>query len=259
METSERPREFVQSLERGLAVIRAFSREAPALTLSDVARRTGMTRAAARRFLITLEHLGYVATDGKMFTLRPSALQLGYAYLSSFSLAEVAQDHVGRLAESLHESCSASVLDGDEVVYVARAATNRIMTINLAIGTRLPAYCTSMGRVLLAALSDDALDAYLARVELLALTHRTVTDRAALRKEVQQVRKQGWCLLDQELEVGVRSVAFPLHNSAGQVIAAVNASAHAARVPLERLRSEFVPALADCARSIDADLGGRRQ
>jgi len=259
METAERPPEFVQSFERGLAVIRAFSRETPALTLSDVARRTGMTRAAARRFLITLEHLGYVSTDGRMFTLRPAVLQLGYAYLSSFSLAEIAQDHVERLAEQLHESCSASVLDGDEIVYVARAATNRIMTINLAIGTRLPAYCTSMGRVLLAALSDEALERYLDRVPLPALTRRTLTDRTALCAQVQRVREQGWCLLDQELEDGVRSVAYPLHNSAGQVIAAVNASSHVARVSLERLRSEFVPALAECARSIDADLAGRRQ
>jgi IclR family pca regulon transcriptional regulator len=258
METSERPPEFVQSFERGLAVIRAFSRETPALTLSDMARRTGMTRAAARRFLITLEHLGYVASDGRMFTLRPSALQLGYAYLSSFSLAEIAQDHVGCLAERLHESCSASVMDGDEIVYVARAATNRIMTINLAIGTRLPAYCTSMGRVLLTALSDDALDAYLDRVPLRALTHRTLIDRTCLRAQVQHVRDQGWCLVDQELEEGVRSVAYPLHNSAGQVIAAVNVSSHVARVSLERLHSEFIPALVECARSIDADLAGRR-
>jgi IclR family pca regulon transcriptional regulator len=259
MHTGERPSEFVQSFERGLAVIKAFGREHPQLTLSEVARETGMTRAAARRFLITLEHLGYVSSDGRLFSLRPSVLQLGYAYLSSFSLAEIAQDHVSIVADRLHESCSACVLDGDEIVYVARAATNRIMTINLAIGTRLPAYCTSMGRVLLAAMEPAALDAYFSRVQLRALTYRTVTDEAMLRKELDRVREQGWCLLDQELEEGVRSVAFPIHDSSGRVIASVNASSHVARVPPERLTQEFVPALRECAQAIDADLAGRRQ
>lgn len=255
--TEDRPAEFVQSLERGLAVIRAFSHDRPRLTLSEVARETGMTRAAARRFLITLEHLGYVTSDGRLFALRPSVLNLGYAYLSSFSLTEVAQDHLEELAAQLHESCSASVLDGDDIVYVARSSTNRIMTIGLSVGTRLPAYCTSMGRVLLAALDDDELDAYLEGTEFDSRTSHTITSEAELRDEIARVRQQGWCLLDQELEDGVRSVAVPVHDASGRVIAAVNTSAHATRVPLETLRDDFLPPLLECARQIERDLGGR--
>lgn len=254
----DRPAEFVQSLERGLAVIRAFSRDRPRLTLSDVARETGMTRAAARRFLLTLEHLGYVSSDGRLFSLRPSVLQLGYAYLSSFSLAEIAQDHLEALAEQLHESCSASVLDGDDIVYVARASTNRIMTIGLAVGARLPAYCTSMGRVLLAAMDDEQIDAYLSRADLQARTFQTITDPARLREELLRVREQGWCLLDQELEDGVRSIAVPVHDAEDRVVAAINTSAHATRVQLEELHDVFLPALQRCAEQIDLDLAGRR-
>lgn len=257
-DTPERPAEFVQSLERGLSVIRAFSREQPQLTLSDVARETGMTRAAARRFLITLESLGYVASDGRLFSLRPSVLQLGYAYLSSFSLAEIAQDHLEELAEELHESCSASVLDDDDIVYVARASTNRIMTIGLSVGTRLPAYCTSMGRVLLASLGDAEIEAYLARVDLQERTAHTITSQQALHDELLRVRQQGWCLLDQELEEGVRSVAVPVRDASGRVVAAINTSAHATRVPMEALRDGFLPRLQACAAQIDRDLAGRQ-
>jgi IclR family pca regulon transcriptional regulator len=254
----ERPAEFVQSLERGLAVIRSFSHDRPRLTLSDVARETGMTRAAARRFLITLETLGYVSSDGRLFSLRPSVLQLGYAYLSSFSLAEIAQDHLEELAETLHESCSASVLDGEDIVYVARASTNRIMTIGLSVGARLPAYCTSMGRVLLAELDDAAIAAYFATANLAARTDRTITDPDALRVELVRVREQGWCLLDQELEDGVRSVAIPVRDASGRVVAAINTSAHATRVTMDTLREDFLPRLQGCAEQIDLDLAGRQ-
>lgn len=254
----DRPAEFVQSLERGLAVIRAFSRDRPRLTLSDVARETGMTRAAARRFLITLESLGYVSSDGRLFSLRPSVLQLGYAYLSSFSLAEIAQDHLETLAEALHESCSASVLDGEDIVYVARASTNRIMTIGLSVGARLPAYCTSMGRVLLAELDEAAISSYFATANLAARTDRTITDPDELRAELTRVRDQGWCLLDQELEDGVRSVAIPVRDASGRVVAAINASAHATRVTIETLREEVLPRLQGCAMQIDLDLAGRQ-
>ena len=253
-----RPPEFVQSLERGLAVIRAFSPEHPRMTLAEVARQTGMTRAAARRFLITLEWLGYVSSDGRQFSLRPSVLNLGYAYLSSFSLAEVAQDHLEKLAADLHESCSASVLDGDEIVYVARASTNRIMTIGLSVGTHLPAHCTSMGRVLLAALSERELDDYLHDADLEARTSHTITSPEDLRAELARVRDQGWCLLDQELEDGVRSVAVPVRDASGRVVAAVNTSAHATRVPLEKLQEVFLPRLQECAQQIDTDLAGRQ-
>jgi len=254
----DRPPEFIQSIERGLAVIRAFSRDDPQLTLSDVARKTGITRAAARRILMTLESLGYVTSVGRLFSLRPSVMQLGYAYLSSFSLAEIAQDHLEALAEELHESCSASVLDDEDIVYVARASTNRIMTIGLSVGTRLPAYCTSMGRVLLAALDEDALREYLQTADLQARTEHTITNPDELGEELARVRADGWCLLDQELEEGVRSVAIPVHDASGRVVAAINTSAHATRVPMETLQGEFLPRLRACAQKIDHDLMGRQ-
>src|SRR4051794_9823178 len=175
---------FVQSLERGLAVIRAFDAEHPELTLSDVARSTGLTRAAARRFLLTLADLGYVRSDGRMFSLTARVLELGYAYLSSLSLPEVAEPHLERLVAEVRESSSVSVLDGDDIVYVARVPTSRIMTVAINVGTRFPAYATSMGRVLLAGLTDDEIEAYLGRVTLDRLTSRTVLTVAALRAEL---------------------------------------------------------------------------
>ena len=249
--------DFVQSLDRGLAVIRCFSSEHPSLTLSEVAERTGLTRAAARRFLLTLQELGYVGSSGRQFSLRPRVLALGYAYLSSFSVAQIAQPHLEDLAEELHESCSVSVLDGDDLVYVARASANRIMTIALTVGTRLPPYPTSMGRVLLAHLPADELEAYLSRTELRKLTERTVVDPAELRTILATVRSQGWAAVDQELEAGVRSIAVPIQDSSGKVVAAINASAHAARVPMRILEKEFLPRLLDSARQIDSELATR--
>jgi IclR family pca regulon transcriptional regulator len=254
VESIEHPAGYVQSLDRGLAVISSFSAERPRLTLSEVARHTGLSRAAARRSLITLQALGYVGSDGRQFHLTPRVLTLGYAYLSSSSLADVAQGHLSDLANEVHESCSASVLDGFDIVYVARAATKRIMTISLSVGTRLPAYATSMGRVLLAALTVDQLDAYLDAADLAPLTERTIVDRDRLRAEVEKTATRGWCLVDQELEDGVRSIAVPLHDSAGRVVAAVNTSAHATRVPLSTLQKTFLPKLRDCAAAIDAEL-----
>ena len=201
--------DFVQSLDRGLAVIRCFSSEHPSLTLSEVAERTGLTRAAARRFLLTLQELGYVGSSGRQFSLRPRVLALGYAYLSSFSVSQIAQPHLEDLAEQLHESCSVSVLDGDDLVYVARASANRIMTIALTVGTRLPAYPTSMGRILLAHLPERELDAYLRRTTMRKLTEHTITDPGELRKVLAEARSKGWAAVDQELEAGVRSIAVP--------------------------------------------------
>ena len=237
-ESGRRPAGYVQSLERGLAVIRCFSAEGPRLTLSEVARQT----------------LGYVGSDGRQFYLTPRVLTLGYAYLSSLSLADVAQSHLTDLANDVHESCSVSVLDGFDIVYVARAATQRIMTISLSVGTRLPAHATSMGRVLLAALPADRLDAYLDTSTLAPLTERTIVDHDRLRVEIEKTRTRGWCLVDQELEDGVRSIAVPVHDSAGRVVAAVNTSAHATRVPLTTLQRTFLPKLRDCAAAIDAEL-----
>jgi IclR family pca regulon transcriptional regulator len=255
---AERPGEFVQSLDRGLAVIRAFSAARPELTLSEVARETGLSRAAARRFLLTLESLHYVGSNGRQFYLKPRVLDLGYAYLSSFSASEIAQSHLEELSALLHESCSASVLDGGDIIYTARAATNRIMTIGLSVGRRLPAFATSMGRVLLAALPPEELDAYLAEYDRPALTSRTLTDEAALRAALDTVRKRGWALIDQELEDGVRSVAAPVHDASGAVVAAINVSAHASRATVSALQRQFLPELLRTAAGISRDLGARR-
>jgi len=244
----------VQSLERGLAVIRAFDEHNPELTLSDVARSTGLTRAAARRFLLTLADLGYVRTDGRWFTLSPRILDLGYAYLSSLSLPEVAEPHLERLVAEVHESSSVSVLDGADIVYVARVPTSRIMAVSINVGTRFPAYATSMGRVLLAALDEPALDGYLAGVELLPLSPRTITSAEALRAELAKVRRQGWALVDQELEEGLRSVAAPIRDRGGNTVAAVNLSAHASRMTIEAARRGLVPPLLATAARIEADL-----
>jgi IclR family transcriptional regulator, pca regulon regulatory protein len=254
IDSVRRPAGFVHSLEGGLSVIRCFSDERPRLTLSEVARQTGLSRASARRSLLTLQTLGYVSSDDRQFFLTPRVLTLGYAYLSSLSFADVAQSHLADLANEVHESCSASVLDGFEIVYVARAATKRIMTISLSVGTRLPAYATSMGRVLLAALPDDQLNAYLDQVTLPPLTERTIVDRDQLSAELARTRTRGWCLVDQELEDGLRSIAVPVHDASGRVVAAVNTSAHATRVPLTTLQKSFLAKLKDCAAAIDAEL-----
>ncbi|MGD9704110.1 MAG: IclR family transcriptional regulator [Acidimicrobiia bacterium] len=250
--------DFVQSLERGLAVIQAFSASRPRLTLSDVARSTGLTRAAARRFLLTLQQLGFVDSDEREFYLTPRILQLGYAYLSSTPFWGLAQTHIEELVDRLHESSSISVLDRDEIVYVARVPTKRIMTISLAVGSRLPAYATSMGRVLLANLPDEQIDAYLARAELAPLTSRTVTDPTVLRALLLDVREQGWALVDQELEDGVRSIAAALRGADGRVLGALNVSAHATRTNLDALRRQFLPALLETTERINTDLSRRR-
>jgi IclR family pca regulon transcriptional regulator len=254
----EEPRdgEFVRSLDRGLAVIRAFDADHTELTLSDVARATGLTRAAARRFLHTLVTLGYVRSDGRLFSLRPKILELGYAYLSSQSLPEVAMPHLEQLVERVHESSSVSVLDGDEVVYIARVATRRIMTVAISVGTRFPAFATSMGRVLLAGQSADWLDGYLSHAELRPLTSRTIAEAAGLRTELTRIRRQGWALVDQELEEGLCSVAAPIRDVRGRVVAAINLSAHASRRSVEEIRHDLLPPLLETARLIEEDLGG---
>lgn len=254
-----RPPETVQSLERGLAVIRVFDADNPRLSLSEVARRSGLTRATARRNLHTLVALGYMSTDGRTFGLRPRILELGYAYLSSLSLPEIATPHLELLAATVRESSSVSVLDGGDIVYVARVATKRIMRVAISVGTRFPAYATSMGRVLLAGHSDAWLDDYLATTPLQALTAYTLTDPEALRAELTRVRAQGWALVDQELEEGLRSIAAPLRISAGDVVAAVNVSASSRRGSPASVRAEILPHLLTAAAAIEDDLrAGRR-
>jgi len=245
--------DFVQSLARGLEVIRAFDAEHPALTLSDVARRADLTRAAARRFLRTLETLGYVRADGRAFSLTPRILELGFSYLSALSLPALAQPHLERLSRQVDESVSSAVLDGADIVYVARVPTRRIMSVGITIGTRFPAYATSMGRVLLAALPEDRAREIIAASHPAPLTSRTRTDVEVILAELGEVRTQGWSLVDGELEEGLRSLAAPLHDREGTVVAAVNISA-TARGDADAWRAQCLPDLLAAAADIDGDL-----
>jgi IclR family pca regulon transcriptional regulator len=251
-------KEFVRSVERAFSIVRAFGRETPSLTLSQVAQRTGLTRASARRFLMTLESLGYVGSEDRQFFLRARILDLGFAYLSSVPVFDIVEAHMEALVQQVQESSSASVLDGTDVIYTLRVPTKRIMSVQIEVGTRLPAYATSMGRVLLAALGPEQLDNYFRQVKMEQLTPMTVTNQQGLRLALEQVREQGWCLLDQELEVGVRSVAVPLHDPAGLVFAAMNISTNATRVPSERLLGDYLPLLRKAAGAIDEEIGARR-
>ena len=250
--------DFVQSLERGLSVIRAFDAEHPKLTLSEVATSTGLSRAAARRFLRTLVQLGYMRSDGSRFSLRPKILELGYAYLSSLTLPEVAMPHLEQLVEQVHESSSVCELDGNEVIYIARVPTKRIMTVTISVGTRFPAYATSMGRVLLAAQAGRFQVVVEPFVGLRGLTGHTITSATALRRELRKIRSQGWALVDQELEEGLRSIAAPIRDADGQVIAAINVSTHAGRRTLNSIVEELLQPLLATARRIELDLARSR-
>jgi IclR family transcriptional regulator, pca regulon regulatory protein len=256
--------QFVQSLARGLDVIRAFDADHPSMTLTDVAKRTALSRATARRFLLTLAELGYVRTDGKHFELTAQVLQLGYSYLSGHTLPQLIEPVLEELSSRLNESASASVLDGADVVYIARVHTRRIMRVGITVGSRFPAYATSMGRVLLAHLDEAELEAALAARPLEPLTPNTITDPAALRRELAAVRGRGWCLVDQELEVGLRSIAVPVMSPGGTVAAALNVSmstlpgaAHAGEDPLEAAMA-VLPVLQEAARRIEAALRAKR-
>ena len=251
--------DFVRALAKGLAVVEAFDARAPSMTLSDVARKTGLSRGTSRRLLLTLVELGYAGFDGKNFSLRPRVLNLGFAYLNSQTLWQLAQPYMVELVEQVHESCSISVLDGTDIVYVARVPTAaRIMSINLGIGTRLPAFSTSMGRVLLAGLPNDEIERLLGQVAPLPRhTAKTITDPKELLREIEQVRRQGWALVDQELEDGVRSVAAPVRGRSGRTIAAINVSTHAGRVNLRELRNEFLPQLLAVCDAVSGQLRNR--
>lgn len=250
--------QYVQSLARGLSVIRAFDGDHAEMTLSDLARRTGLTRATSRRFLLTLVELGYVKTDGRLFSLTARVLELGFSYLSALSLPEIAQPHLEQLAASIHESTSASVLDGTDIVYVARVPTRRIMSVRINIGTRFPAYATSMGRVLLAGLSAEELDAHLAGIDFEGLTAHTVTSRKALEEELARVREQGWAMVDQELENGLRSIAAPVRHGTGVVLAAINVSTTANSHTVESIQENLLPPLLLAAENISNDLTASR-
>ncbi|WP_311210728.1 MULTISPECIES: IclR family transcriptional regulator C-terminal domain-containing protein [unclassified Aeromicrobium] len=248
--------QFVQSLARGLEVIVAFDADHPEMTLAQVAQRTGYSRATARRFLHTLVELGYMRTDGKSFALTPQVLGLGTAYLSGLGLPQIAQPHLEALSAQVGESTSVAVLDGTDIVYVARVATRRIMSVGIAVGTRFPAYATSMGRVLLAALDDATLDAVLERTDLRPLTPRTIHEPAELRRELERVRTQGWALVDQELERGLTSMAAPILDGRGTAVAALNVSAATMddTPQIDRARDPLL----ESARAIGADLAAQQ-
>ncbi|MEM9514066.1 MAG: IclR family transcriptional regulator C-terminal domain-containing protein [Actinomycetota bacterium] len=249
--------EHVQSLERGIAVIRSFSADTPRQTLADVSRATGLTRATSRRLLLTLVDLGYARTDGKTFELTPSILDLGYSFLASLGIDQIAQPFIEQLSEDVHESSSISVLDDTDIVYVARVPTKRIMNVSIGLGSRFPAYQTSMGRVLLAELDNDAIISIFERSDRDRRTPRTVTDGASLLEHIERVRADGWALLDQELELGVRSVAAPVRDAHGCAVAAINVSTLAARTDMRELRRTIVPRLLAAANDVTDALSRR--
>ena len=247
--------DYMMSLARGLEVIRAFGDGRAELSISDVARETRLSRAAARRCLHTLSVLGYAASAGGKFALTPRVLSLGYAYLGSTPFSRVAQPILERVADTLHESSSLAVLDGQEVVYVARAATRRILSIGLSVGSRLPADCTSMGRVLLAFLDDAERARYLARVKLTRHTSHTIVDKRQLRAELARIQLAGYAIVDQELELGLRSLAVPVRRHDRVVVAAVNVGVHAGRVEPKTLVREYLPVLQEAALEIGQAIG----
>jgi IclR family pca regulon transcriptional regulator len=243
---------FMASLARGPAVIRAFTQQRRHLTIAQLSQRTAIPRAAVRRCLYTLSTLGYVGSeDGRTYALRPRILALGHAYLSSTPLVYAVQPLLDQITSLLHESSSLAVLEGDEILYIARSSTTtRLMSIDLGIGSRLPAYCTSMGRVLLAGLSDAELDAYLSRVKLVKLTSRTVSTADELKAALNAVRRDGYAVVDQELEIGLRSIAVPVSDGDGRPVAAINVGTQSSRVSVTEMESRFLPPLRAAAHEL---------
>src|SRR5580692_5756066 len=242
---------FMTSLARGLAVIQAFSQRQRELTVSQISAKTGFSRAAVRRCLYTLAKLGFAASDdSRHFHLRPRVLALGHSYISSMPLAAMAQPILENVSHILHESCSIATLDRTDIVYIARANVTRIMSIDLVVGSRLPAFCTSMGRVLMADLPLEKLDEFLARVEFKRHTERTVANADKLRQILRLVQRNGYSIVDQELESGLRSMAVPIRGPAGRVVAALNVGAHAQRVSIQDLQVRFLPHLKAAAQEL---------
>jgi IclR family transcriptional regulator, pca regulon regulatory protein len=246
--------EFVQSLERGLAVIRAFGYRRVSLTITDVAEATGLTRATARRFLLTLVRMGYVRNDGREYWLRPRVLELGYAYLSGIELPEAAKPFMDELVEEIGESTSIAVRDDNDIVYVAHVAPQRVMTINVPIGGRDPLYCTALGRVLLAAEPAEELDRYLKSAELTAFTRATVTDPGGLRQALATVVTDGYSLIEDELEDGLVALAVPLRDADGTVVAAMNVCAYSLRTTPEEMVSRGLPLLRKTVSAIEGEM-----
>lgn len=248
-------RDYVNSLARGLEVIRAFTRSTPRMTLSDMARATGMTRATVRRFLLTLVREGYAVTDGKHFALKPKVLELGYAALSSLPFLDVVQPVLTSLAVELEESCFAAILDGEDVMYIGCATPpGRLVNIDLSVGSRVPAHCVSTGRVLLAALDEKQRLAYLAKANLKKFTANTITSKVKLRGLIEEARVKGWSTVDQELEIGLRSISVPVRDHAGKVLAALNVACPSSRIPPEDMNGRILLRLQAASQEITAGL-----
>lgn len=244
--------DFVNSLEKGLKVLLAFSDSKRSMTLSEVAEITGLSRAAARRFMLTYAHLGYLYTDGKYFELTSKVLSLGYNYISSLDITDISKPHMLNLVNSIHESCSIATLDDLDVVYIVRQQYSRIMNITLTVGSRLPAHVTSMGRVLMA-YNDINQDELLDKIDYQEYTINTISNKEHLKEELDQVKKQGWVLVDQELEAGLRSISAPIFSKDGSVKYAMNISGHSSRVSKETMISSFLPPLLEaCGHISDA-------
>lgn len=236
-------RDLVGGLEKGLKVIEAFDQERSRLSIAEVAEATGLTRAAARRYLITLTHLGYMRHENKVFSLTPAVLRLGQSYLHSARLPRIAQPLLYRLAYSLDEAASVGVLDGDQLVCVAAVSAGQLVSGTLQPGTRVPAYCTANGRTLLANLPQAQIDNFLAQIQPEQITQYTIVDKERLRLEIARARAQGYALVDQELELGLRTISVPVRNFRGDVMAAINVSVHANRLPASQLIERCLPAL----------------
>ncbi|MRW89794.1 helix-turn-helix domain-containing protein [Duganella sp. FT80W] len=243
MDTDFSPRDLVAGLEKGLQVIEAFDQERSRLTIAEVAERTGLTRAAARRYLLTLTYLGYMRHENKQFSLTPLVLRLGQSYLHSARLPRLVQPLLYRLAYTVGEAASAGVLDHDQLVCVSAVTAGQLVSATLQPGTRVPAWCTANGRMLLAHLPQEQLDAYLERVQLERITEHTIVDKQQLAREIAEARAQGYALVDQELELGLRTMAVPLKNFRGEVVAAMNISVHAARMSLQQMVERCLPTL----------------
>jgi len=246
--------DFMLSLARGLAIIEAFEDRPDGVTVADISERTGLSRAAVRRALITLKILGYATSAGSIYRLTGRILRIGFSYLSSQPLSILAAPVLEDISNSIHESSSLSILDGDEILYLARSATKRVMGIGLRVGSRLPAYCSSMGRVLLAHLPEEKITEYLERVELKPLTTRTITDPVVLQAELRKIRQQGFALVDEEMEQGLRSIAVPVSKRDGQIVAAINSGIHTSRASATDLIDRILPALQRGAEAIQCSL-----
>jgi IclR family pca regulon transcriptional regulator len=246
--------DFVLSLARGLRVIECFDGHTEGRSVGEIAREAGLSRAAVRRLLLTLEMLGYAESSRRAYRLKTRVLKLGLSYLSSTSVIAAAQPVLDRISGALGESASMSMLDGAQIVYVARASASRVLSVGLSVGSRLPAFCTSMGRVLLSGLTDAELDSYLRTLKPMSYTAKTITDPRKLRRVILQVRSNGYALVNEELEAGLRALSVPVRNRQDRVVAAINVGAHALRVDQKKMLREFLPVLREGAASISGML-----